>query len=226
MPAPGKEKEMNINIRFESKPGEDIRATLKDHGFRWSPKFGTWWTSKGTPEILAEVADLEGVEVLDGRPEKSGKTSSDGAEIKFLWNGIKVDGVLFTGRWRVRMAGEGVGAIIFTANKGIICHYSTKRGIGYGAATNWATDLEERLHTVIHNNSDGMTDYFENDRLIFLPNNPHHSAAADAKKAMDIRSLKKNIDFCRKMYEKGGQIFYKEAESEAAAELAKLEAAQ
>ena len=31
-----------LQILFDSKPDEEIRAVLKSNGFRWSPKAGAW----------------------------------------------------------------------------------------------------------------------------------------------------------------------------------------
>lgn len=33
---------MRLQLMFDGKPDDDIRAVLKKNGFRWSPKNGTW----------------------------------------------------------------------------------------------------------------------------------------------------------------------------------------
>lgn len=33
----------NVEVRFASKPGADVRDELKGAGFRWSPRFGCWY---------------------------------------------------------------------------------------------------------------------------------------------------------------------------------------
>lgn len=43
---------MRLQLMFDGKPDDDIRATLKMNGFRWSPKNGTWQRQL-TPNALA-----------------------------------------------------------------------------------------------------------------------------------------------------------------------------
>ena len=35
-------EENRLQILFDEIPGEDVRAALKSHGFRWSPKNKAW----------------------------------------------------------------------------------------------------------------------------------------------------------------------------------------
>ena len=57
---------MRIQLIFDGKPSEDVRAVLKSHGFRWSPSFGAWQrqlTANGkdaTRKALEEIAALNG----------------------------------------------------------------------------------------------------------------------------------------------------------------------
>jgi hypothetical protein len=57
---------MRIQLIFDGKPSEDVRAVLKSHGFRWSPSFGAWQrqlTENGkyaTRKALEEIAALNG----------------------------------------------------------------------------------------------------------------------------------------------------------------------
>lgn len=56
---------MRIQLIFDGKPSEEVRAVLKSHGFRWSPSFGAWQrqlTSNGkyaTISALQQIARLE-----------------------------------------------------------------------------------------------------------------------------------------------------------------------
>lgn len=56
---------MRIQLIFNGKPSDDVRAVLKSHGFRWSPSFGAWQrqlTENGkwaTKKALEEIARLE-----------------------------------------------------------------------------------------------------------------------------------------------------------------------
>ena len=57
---------MRIQLIFDGKPSEDVRAVLKSRGFRWSPSFGAWQrqlTANGkdaTRKALEEIAALNG----------------------------------------------------------------------------------------------------------------------------------------------------------------------
>ena len=33
---------MRLQLVFDGKPSDEVRAALKKHGFRWSPKNGAW----------------------------------------------------------------------------------------------------------------------------------------------------------------------------------------
>lgn len=56
---------MRIQLIFDGKPSEEVRAVLKSHGFRWSPSFGAWQrqlTENGkwsTRKALEEIARIE-----------------------------------------------------------------------------------------------------------------------------------------------------------------------
>lgn len=45
---------MRLQLMFDGKPDDDIRAVLKKNGFRWSPKNGTWQRQL-TPNALAAL---------------------------------------------------------------------------------------------------------------------------------------------------------------------------
>lgn len=55
---------MRVQLIFDGKPSEAIRAILKSNGFRWSPKFGAWQrqlTENGkwaTKKVLEEISKL------------------------------------------------------------------------------------------------------------------------------------------------------------------------
>lgn len=56
---------MRIQLFFDGKPSEEVRAVLKSNGFRWSPSFGAWQrqlTDNGkwaTRKALEEIARIE-----------------------------------------------------------------------------------------------------------------------------------------------------------------------
>jgi hypothetical protein len=55
-----------IQLVFQSKPEEKVRALLKSHGFRWSPIEGAWQRQLNNAGIYAAnqvIAKMEGVKV-------------------------------------------------------------------------------------------------------------------------------------------------------------------
>ena len=56
---------MRIQLFFDGKPSEEIRAVLKSNGFRWSPSFGAWQRQltengkRATKKVLEEIARME-----------------------------------------------------------------------------------------------------------------------------------------------------------------------
>lgn len=76
--------------------------------------------------------------------------------VKFMWNGIKVDGELYK------------------------CWYCGSKLIGYpeGTITIYGKhykDLPNIKGLTVENDSDSMTDYFENDRIRVTPDNPFYN---------------------------------------------------
>lgn len=76
--------------------------------------------------------------------------------VKFMWNGIKVDGKLHK------------------------CWYSISSLVGFpeGTITIYGknyTDLPALEGLTVENDSDGMTDYFENDRIRVIPESKYYA---------------------------------------------------
>lgn len=89
--------------------------------------------------------------------------------VKFMWNGIKVDGTLYKAHY----------------SKGA---YTANSGIPEGTITVYAKDyraLPQIEGLTIENDSDTMTDYFENDRVRICPNNKYYSEANAAYDKMN-----------------------------------------
>lgn len=97
-------------------------------------------------------------------------------EVKFMWNGIKVDGKLHK------------------------CYYSTSPLTHYPAGTitiygkNY-TDLPVIEGLAIENDSDIMTDYFENDRIRVLPDSKYY---AEVKAACEKQNEHRKKMFAKK----------------------------
>lgn len=76
-----------IEIRFNGKPDSSIIGSLKDNGFRWSPKQKMWY-AKQTENRLAFAATLDGIEIeeIPNQP-----TASAEPEIFDLWTATRTD---------------------------------------------------------------------------------------------------------------------------------------
>jgi hypothetical protein len=85
--------------------------------------------------------------------------------IKFLYNGVKVDGVLYRGRYS-----KGPYNEFSKLPKGTITIH----------AKDYTTEFPKFEGVTVENNSDSMTDYFEKDIMRILPGSPYYSAANEA----------------------------------------------
>ena len=102
--------------------------------------------------------------------------------IKFVWNGIKIDGQLYKGNYYS-------GTYTETSNlpEGTITIHMDRSN----------TPIIESLE--IENNSDSMTDYFETDTVRIKPDSIHYASAVTAANAYEIHMEKVVI----RQYEKG-----------------------
>ena len=95
-------------------------------------------------------------------------------KLKFMWNGIKVDGKLYRARYS--------NGKLINAPEGTITIYAKDYDLPKVAGLN------------IENNTDLMTDYFEKDKVRVTPDNIHYAAVKEA--------MKKQDEHYRKRYEK------------------------
>jgi hypothetical protein len=96
-------------------------------------------------------------------------------EVKFMWNGIKVDGELYRAHY---FAGT----------------YTKECGVPEGTITVFAKGYKgfpqiEGLQ--IKNDSDIMTDYFETDRIRITPDNKYYNAAKAAFEKINEHNKKR-----------------------------------
>ena len=87
-------------------------------------------------------------------------------KIRFMWNGIKVDG-------KLHRAWYSTGKLI-NSPEGTITIYGKEY-----------SGIPQIEGLQIQNNSDSMTDYFEKDRIRVEPSNPHYKAVTEAVKKQD-----------------------------------------
>jgi hypothetical protein len=99
--------------------------------------------------------------------------------VKFLWNGIKVDGVLHTCRYS---AGP----------------YNERSKLPEGTITIWAktySDLPRLDGATIENNTDSVSDYCEKDRMRILPDSKYY---ADVKVACEKAEARRKASIEKK----------------------------
>ena len=97
--------------------------------------------------------------------------------IKFMWNGIKIDGELYKGWY----------------SKG---HYTKESGIPLGTITIYGKNYISfpRIEGLeIINESDSQTDYFENDRIRVMPDNKYYNDVLNAYNKQEEHNRKKFI---------------------------------
>ena len=102
--------------------------------------------------------------------------------IKFMYNGIKIDGKLYGGHW-------SFGSNI--VDKDCITFYSK----GYERMPNFGMPIE--------NNSDIMTDYFEEDRLRFMPSSPYYLQAMES---FNMQQVKREAKHNRYLVRNGVEV--------------------
>ena len=78
-----------IEIRFDGKPDSSIIGSLKDNGFRWSPKQKMWY-AKQSEDRLAFAATLDGIEIeeIPSQPKASAEP-----EIFDLWEATRTENI-------------------------------------------------------------------------------------------------------------------------------------
>ena len=59
-----------LQILFDEKPDEETRATLKQNGFRWSPRYGAWQRQL-TPNAEAAARRALGIETMQDTEKRS-----------------------------------------------------------------------------------------------------------------------------------------------------------
>lgn len=97
--------------------------------------------------------------------------------VKFMWNGIKVDGELYRAHYSMG-------------------HYTIKSGLPQDTITVYAKDytsFPKIEGLTIINESDSMTDYFEKDRIRILPDNKYYAEAKRAYEKMNEHNHKRLV---------------------------------
>lgn len=177
------DKYNSIEIVFDEKPSESVRAKLKANGFKWHRLRGLWYGYRITAEKIAAILDGEKAESKQASESKNGKTAeaipeaapekiAKATPIKFYYNGIKLNGDS-----QLIKCGYGMN------EDSSICLYIDKHSYHYGRLPQ---DIFE-----VKNNSNAYIDYFEEDSAIVDASHPlYRFIEYNAKKAIYIENKK------------------------------------
>jgi len=127
-----------------------------------------WRKNREAKAHNAENATIEVVEIAFEEKAPKAKTG----EVKFMYNGIKIDGELFSG-WYSKGKYRDLPA-------GTICIY----------ARNYKHFPKIAGLNVV-NNTETMIDYFEKDRIYVTPSNKHYEAVNAAYEKAEARDRKR-----------------------------------
>jgi len=99
--------------------------------------------------------------------------------VKFMYNGLKIDGKLYKGHWsRNGRVVKETGEVCFET----VSFYMR----GYES-------LPKNIGFTVYNDTDIMTDYIESDSAWFAPDHANYKDALEAWKAQETRSAKRLI---------------------------------
>ncbi len=159
-------EKQGIEIRFDTKPEQDVLAVLKDNGFRWSKPQKMWW-AKNTEDRMAVINSLKNnhIEVSGGITKKISTydlwamTRTDGIESRKCYNNKEIAADIRKHlRERFPMIKWSVTSNRYDVNV-------------YIMATPYAEESEELKAIVAYacaytnswnyDNSDSMTDYYD-----------------------------------------------------------------
>ena len=93
-------------------------------------------------------------------------------QIKFFYNGIKIDGKLFKGWWSDQSTITNAPVVTFYAS---------------------TYELMPFFGEKVHNNSDSTTDYFEKDHIRFFKDSPFYGRALAAHALAESRRLARRL---------------------------------
>lgn len=99
-----------------------------------------------------------------------------GTDVKWLWNGIKVDG-------KLHRAHYSMGTVVIEGE--------TKGGYVSVYARDLLVGLPRLVGESVVNRSDSQTDYFERDHMRIAPDSRHYNAAVAAYEAQEKHREKK-----------------------------------
>ena len=119
--------------------------------------------------------------------------------VKFMYNGIKVDGTLHKGNWNQ-------SGYIISHNPHKVC---------FDTVTFYARNYGQRLPDIglkIQNNTDSMSDYIDYDRYRIMPDSHFYIEALAAYKKQEIRNIKQEITRLEKRKANGTQRRYDSAD--------------
>lgn len=167
----------SIEIAFDEKPSEEIRAALKALKFRWHGVKKIWYGYADAETITAILGAEAPAQPPKGK-RPTVKASTQGTvqnHVRIYWNGIKID-----------------------SGKLIRCGYSLNNNADNAPSVSiYARDYEHlpRDLFTVENDSDSYSDYFEEDHAHLTPEHPLYKyfryAAEKAQARLDRPYCKK-----------------------------------
>lgn len=145
----------SLEISFDGKPSEAVRDALKALRFRWHGQKKVWYGFASEEVVRAAIEGKDSTQTTDTQPTSKPSKATKGTpqdHIRIYWNGIKIDG-----------------------GKLIRCGYSIDNNVDHHeSVTIYARDYADLPRDLfeVKNDSDIMTDYFENDRADIRPEHP------------------------------------------------------
>lgn len=143
----------SLEITFPGKPSEAVRNALKALKFRWHNIKRVWYgyTTEDAAKAAIDGADgKHDAQAVMASSKPASKADQD--HIRIYYNGIKIDG-----------------------GKLIKCGYSLDNNAEHAESVSiYAHDYEDLPRDLlpVENNSDGYTDYFDNDHAYITPVHP------------------------------------------------------
>lgn len=156
-----------IEISFTEKPASEILHALKALGFRWHNVKKLWYAKQNAERLALAEKIAGGKQSENVADQKTNGTPQN--HVKFLWNGVKVDGKL------------------------VRCSYGIREDHIVICATHYESlprDLFE-----VHNETDLYTDYFDWDSAEVTKDHPLYRYARYAAVKAEIHNINHSIKY-------------------------------
>ncbi len=140
--------------------------------------------------------------------------------VKMMYNGIKCDKTLIKGIFYL----TGDGRWCFVADRSIALQFMDKRALPYQESAALEKELQNEIGSKVINDSDAMTDYFDDDRIYFPKNSRFYNDIANVQKEKRRKNILKDIAKYEQALTRGGnRDFWEKQITNARRRLAELD---